>query len=223
MPIGAVLESAFLERVRALPRQSQTLLLVGAIDDTGDLGIVLRAARELGVDGDALDPAEAAGLLRVGAGGLEFRHPLVRSAIYQGAPFNERRTAHLALARALVHDQDADRRAWHRAAAVTAPNDEVADELERTSGAGTAKERVRSRRRLRSKRAAELTSNDEERAGRLVAAAHSAWSAGKAGEQEFCSTRPLGTDRTCVCSPTSIISAARSRARWERSRTRARS
>lgn len=177
LPIGAVLETAFLERVRALPRQSQTLLLVGATDATGDLGTVLQAARELGVDGDALDPAEAAGLLRVGAGRLEFRHPLVRSAIYQGAPFNERRTAHLALARALVHDQDADRRAWHRAAAVTAPNDEVADELERTS------ERARRRSGYAAaaaalERAAELTSNDEERAGRLVAAAHSAWSAG---------------------------------------------
>jgi hypothetical protein len=77
LPIGAVLESAFLERVRALPRQSQTLLLVGATDATGDLGTILQAARELGVDGDALDPAEAAGLLRVGTGRLEFRHPLV--------------------------------------------------------------------------------------------------------------------------------------------------
>src|SRR4051812_1701712 len=183
LPIGAVLESAFLERVRALPRQSQTLLLVGATDATGDLGIVLGAARVLGVDGDALDPAEAAGLLRVGAGGLEFRHPLVRSAIYQGAPFNERRTAHLALARALVHDQDADRRAWHRAAAVTAPNDEVADELERTS------ERARRRSGYAAaaaalERAAELTSNDEKRAGRLVAAAHSAWSAGNGRRAE---------------------------------------
>jgi DNA-binding CsgD family transcriptional regulator len=177
LPIGPALENAFLERARGLPQRSQTLLLLAAADDTGDLGTVLQAASELGVDDDALDPAEAAGLLRVDSGGLEFRHPLVRSAVYQGAPFNERRTAHLALARALVHEQDADRRAWHRAAAVTAPNDEVADELERTS------ERARRRSGYAAaaaalERAAELTSNEAERAGRLVGAAHSAWSSG---------------------------------------------
>jgi DNA-binding CsgD family transcriptional regulator len=179
LPIGAALENAFLERVRGLPQHSQTLLLLAAVDDTGDLGTVLRAACQLGVDDEALDPAEAAGLLRVAMGVLEFRHPLVRSAVYQAAPFNERRAAHLALARVLVHEQDADRRAWHRAAAVTAPNDEVADELERTS------ERARRRSGYAAaaaalERAAELTSNEEERAGRLVAAAHSAWSAGNA-------------------------------------------
>jgi ATP/maltotriose-dependent transcriptional regulator MalT len=179
LPIGPALENAFLERVRGLPQRSQTLLLLAAADDTGDLGTVLRAARGLGVDDEALDPAEGAGLLRVGAGGLEFRHPLVRSAVYQGAPFNERRTAHRALARALLQEQDADRRAWHRAAAVTAPNDEVADELARTS------ERARRRSGYAAaaaalERAAELTSDEEERAGRLVAAAHSAWSAGNA-------------------------------------------
>jgi DNA-binding CsgD family transcriptional regulator len=179
LPIGAALENAFLKRVRRLPEQTQSLLLLAAADDTGDLGIVLQAAREIGVRDDALDPAEAAGLLRVGASGLEFRHPLVRSAVYQGAPFSERRTAHLALARALVHEQDADRRAWHRAAAVTAPNDEVADELERTS------ERARRRSGYAAaaaalERSAELTSDEGEQAGRFVAAANSAWNSGSA-------------------------------------------
>jgi DNA-binding CsgD family transcriptional regulator len=179
LPIGAVLESAFLDRVRRLPQQTQTLLLLAAADDTGDLGTVLRAARELGVGDDALDPAEATGLLRAAASGLEFRHPLVRSAVYQGATFNERRTTHVALASALVHEQDADRRAWHLAAAATAPNDEVADELERTS------ERARRRSGYAAaaaalERAAELTSREEERAARLVAAAHTAWSSGNA-------------------------------------------
>lgn len=179
LPIGAALERAFLDRVRRLPQQTQTLLLLAAADDTGEAGIVLEAARELGLDDSALDLAEAAGLLRAGASGLEFRHPLVRSAVYQGAPFSERRRAHGALALALVHEQDADRRAWHRAAAVTAPNDEVADELERTS------ERARRRSGYAAaaaalERAAELTSDEQERAGRLVAAAHAAWSGGNA-------------------------------------------
>jgi DNA-binding CsgD family transcriptional regulator len=179
LPIGAALEKAFLERAHRLPEQTQTLLLLAAADDTGDLGTVLAAARTLGLDDRALDPAEADGLLRASPNGLEFRHPLVRSAVYQGAPFNERRSVHLALAGALDSEEEADRRAWHNAAAVTAPNDEVADELQRTS------ERARRRSGFAAaaaalERAAELTSDEEERAARLVAAAHSVWSSGNA-------------------------------------------
>jgi DNA-binding CsgD family transcriptional regulator len=179
LPLGAALENAFLARVRQLPAESQTLLLLAAADDTGDLGTVLQAARAFGVEDTALDPPESAGLLRVSARGLEFRHPLVRTAVYQGAAFNERRAAHFAFAGVLEREQDADRRAWHRAAAVTAPNDEVADELERTS------ERARRRSGYAAaaaalERAAELTSREDERARRLVAAAESAWSSGNA-------------------------------------------
>ena len=179
LPIGVALEGAFLDRVRRLPRQTQVLLLVAAADDSGELGTVLAAARELGIDDSALDPAEAAGLLRARPSGLEFRHPLVRSAVYQSAPFTERRKTHLALAHALVHEHNADRRAWHHAAAVSAPNDDVADELERTS------ERARRRSGYAAaaaalERAAELTGDEHERAGRLVAAANAAFSAGSA-------------------------------------------
>lgn len=179
LPIGAALENAFLARVRHLPQPSQTLVLLAAADDTGDLGTVLSAARALGVGDEALDPAEAAGLLRVGASGLEFRHPLVRTAVYQGAAFNERRTAHLALADAVDGEQDADRRAWHRAAAVTAPNDDVADELERTSERALRRSGYAAAAAAL-ERAAELTGREDERTRRLVDAAECAWNAGNA-------------------------------------------
>jgi DNA-binding CsgD family transcriptional regulator len=179
LPIGAALEGAFLDRARKLPEQTQILLLLAAADHSGELGTVLAAARELGVDDSAVDPAVATGLLRAHSNGLEFRHPLVRSAVYQGAAFTERRRAHLALAHALVREHDADRRAWHHAAAVTGPNDEVADELERTS------ERARRRSGYAAaaaalERAADLTSNEHERAARLAAAAQAAFGAGNA-------------------------------------------
>jgi DNA-binding CsgD family transcriptional regulator len=176
-PIGEALEQAFLVRVRGLPPETQTLVLIAAADDTGDLGTILSAGRRLGVEANALDPAESAGLLRVAATRLEFRHPLVRSAVYHGAVFGERRAAHQALGDALARDEDADRRAWHLAAAATGPTEEVADELERSS----------ERARLRSgyaaaaaalERAAELTSGDGVRSRRLAAAAECAWNAG---------------------------------------------
>ena len=63
----------------------------------------------------ALAPAEREGLVTVGRTGLQFSHPLVRSAIYHSAPFAQRAAAHRQLAQVL-HDQP-DRRAWHLAAA----------------------------------------------------------------------------------------------------------
>ena len=56
---------------------------------------------QLGAGPEALDAAEQAGLLRVDGARLEFRHPLVRSAVYHGAPLSRRQAAHRALADAL--------------------------------------------------------------------------------------------------------------------------
>jgi DNA-binding CsgD family transcriptional regulator len=177
LPIGDALEDAFLARVRELPERTQTVLLLAAADDSGDPGIVLRGAEALGIDADSLDPAETAGLLRVSAGALEFGHPLVRSAIYRKATFGERRAAHTALADALVPERDADRRAWHRAAATTPPDEDVAGELE-ASGTRAHARGGYAAASAALERAAELSAAAEDRARRLSAAALNAWRAG---------------------------------------------
>jgi len=49
LPVSAGMEQAFLVQVRALPADSQLLLLVAASEDTGNLPVVLAGAHRLGV------------------------------------------------------------------------------------------------------------------------------------------------------------------------------
>jgi DNA-binding CsgD family transcriptional regulator len=174
LPVSKRVERAFLARVHRLPAPTQTLLLVAAADEGGDLATVLDAAARVGVPASALDAAERAGLVRVRGTRIELRHPLVRSAVYHGAPLSQRLGAHGALAEVLVGDEAADRRAWHRAAASVEPDPGVVAELER------AAERAHARggfdaASLALERAAALTAGDADRARLLAAAAENAW------------------------------------------------
>jgi DNA-binding CsgD family transcriptional regulator len=177
LPLTARLQAVFLERFRQLPQATQTLLLVAAAEDTGELATILAGSDVLGVDKEALAAAERAGLVSVTGSQLQFRHPLVRSAIYQHATVFGRRAAHRALVEVLRGAQQADRRAWHLAAATLVPDEEVAAALEASAD--------RARRRggpaaaaAALERAAALTPEAAARARRLVAAAEDLWEAG---------------------------------------------
>src|SRR4051812_34974894 len=108
------IERSFLRRFDSLPSDSRQLLQIAAAEPTGDVALLWRAAARLDIGPDAAGPAEAAGLVELGAR-VRFRHPLVRSAIYRAAPGPERQAAHCALAEATDPEADPDRRAWHRA------------------------------------------------------------------------------------------------------------
>ena len=110
-PVRGAVEAAFGARVAELPDAARRVLLLAAADDAGDLVTVQRAAEALGLALEDLDAAERAGLVRVD-GGVAFRHPLVRSAVYRAATRSERRAAHEALAAAV---DDPVSGAWHRA------------------------------------------------------------------------------------------------------------
>ena len=162
------IEESFRRRLTPLPPATRLLLLVAAAEPVGDPVPVWRAAERLGVGVEAADPAAAAGLIEFG-GRVRFRHPLVRSAVYRSASPETRQRVHLALAEATDPGLDPDRRAWHRAHATPALDEDVAAELERSAGRAAA---------AFLQRAAELTPEPARRAGRALAAAQSKHQAG---------------------------------------------
>ena len=179
LPLSDALTQAFAARAGCLAPRARRLLLLLAAAGHGDLGPLLRAGAQTGAGSAEVDQAEAAGLVRVGAGTVEFCHPLVRSAVYRDAPVAERRAAHRALARALDAGSDADMRAWHLAAATVTPDEDAAAALE--GSAGRARQRAgHAAAAAALSRAAELTPDQAERARRLLAAADAAWLAGQA-------------------------------------------
>ena len=166
LAVGRRLERHFLRLVGALPAPTQRLLLVAAAEPTGDTAVIWRVGHHLEFDEQHLMPAQAAGLLELGPP-VAFRHPLIRSAVYQGASSADRSRAHEALAAASDAERDPDRRAWHRAAAAQSPDGEVAAELDRAADRAAHRgSRAASAELLA--RAADLTPDTGERATRLL-------------------------------------------------------
>jgi DNA-binding CsgD family transcriptional regulator len=177
MPVTGGVERVFADRAGRLGADAQALLLVAAADDSTQLPVIRAAARTLGVDPEALDEVERSGLVTVTDGLLEMRHPLVRSAVYNGATSVARRATHRALAEALGHD-DPDRRAWHRAAGTDEPDETVVAELD--AAADRAHRRgAHEAAAAAFARAGELTADIEGRARRLYQAARCAWLTGQ--------------------------------------------
>lgn len=169
LPLSERLRAVFASRVSKLPSAGRELLLLAALDGTGDLQL-LRAAVGAPILDD-LAPAEREQLVRVDDGlqRLTFRHPLTRSAVVELSTATQRRRAHRALADVLA-DQPA-RLARHLAAATDQPDERVAATLEacahlmlhRGDATGAAAALTR---------AASLSSDPDDRSRRLGEAAY---------------------------------------------------
>jgi DNA-binding NarL/FixJ family response regulator len=179
LPGGTAADDLFGAAVARLPDPTRRALLAAALGG-GAPGPVRDAARRLGAGPDALDAAEAAGLVATDGAALRFRHPLVRSAVSTAAGPVLRRRAHTALADAFDAAGDPDRAARHRAAAATAPDAGTATAL----AAAAARDRDRGGFADAADafaRAADLTPDPEERARRSAEAARTAWLGGRPG------------------------------------------
>lgn len=176
LPVTDRLERIFAGHAADLPEPTRRILLLLAAADAADARAAAMGLPE--ADDMAWEPADRAGLVRQDGAGISFRHPLVRSAVYHAASFEERRRAHLALAELLR--EEPDRRAWHLAAATVRPDQEVSAALQQTAD--------RARRRggfaaaaAAQERAAELSPRREDRARLLTEAAATAVFTGQLG------------------------------------------
>ncbi|MEU3895312.1 AAA family ATPase [Streptomyces sp. NPDC045251] len=176
LPVTDRLERIFAQHARFLPEATRRPLLLLAAADATDAPTAYRGLPQ--ADDKTWAPAERVGLVRQDGFRISFRHPLIRSAVYHAAPFEERRQAHLALAE--LASGEPDRRAWHLAAATTRPDEDVSAALRQTAD--------RARRRggyaaaaAALERAAELSPSRADRARQLTEAAAMAVFTGQLG------------------------------------------
>jgi DNA-binding CsgD family transcriptional regulator len=170
LPLSRRLQGLFRSRVASLPDRSRWLLLLVALDPTGDTR-VFEPDDDSGSALDDLAPAEEAGLAFIDSAArrVMFRHPMIRSAVVELSTVVDRRKAHKRLAE-LWADQP-DRQVWHLAEATVYADERVAVMLEQAServlrrgdGVGAVTTLIR---------AADLSPKPSDRARRMALAAY---------------------------------------------------
>jgi DNA-binding CsgD family transcriptional regulator len=179
LPLTQRLQVAFAARVEQLPPAARTALSLLALQDSESLPDLLDALEAAGTPAslEILEPAMVGGLVQLSDGGLRFRHPLMRSAVYHLASPSSRAAGHLALARAV--GPGTDRGILHRAQAATGYDQALAGELEmvadRAVGRGAVSTAVTTLTR-----AAELTTSTPDKRRYLFRAAVLAYELGQA-------------------------------------------
>ncbi|MEY2402274.1 MAG: hypothetical protein QOJ08_2385 [Ilumatobacteraceae bacterium] len=171
LPVGNQVIRSFVGRIAALDDEAQqAVAVVAAALDTNARDI--QAAVDRFAGGRAgLSAGEAAGITRLTPESVELTHPLMRTAIRNAIGSDSMREANAALAQVVG---DADKRAWHLAAATIGPDEAVAQELEHVAvvadqrGAWSAAASTW-------ERSAALSSDAAERYRRLLAAGTSRW------------------------------------------------
>ncbi|HEX7263762.1 MAG TPA: AAA family ATPase [Candidatus Dormibacteraeota bacterium] len=184
LPVATNVERAYLRRAVGLSESARRVLVLLASSGTMDMGQVRRAAASIGLGAEAVEEAEdAAALVVLHAGRIEFVHPLARASIYHSASPADRRAAHRALAGVMTGTDDADRHAWHLAGAAAGWDAEAATALE--AAARRARESSGYAAAARAwAESARLTEDEGVRAERLFQAADNAWLGGQAEDAE---------------------------------------
>ena len=138
LPLTDRLKAAFSEVICDLPESVRRLLLMAALEGTGDPRVVTGSkAPSLGAE--TLEMAKRVGLLAMSGGsrGLAFRPPVIRSVVVELASDQERRAVHEDLAVLLADEPE--RQVWHLAAAAQHADEYLASVLERQAQVALAR------------------------------------------------------------------------------------
>jgi DNA-binding CsgD family transcriptional regulator/tetratricopeptide (TPR) repeat protein len=174
--VASTVEKDFQRRHAALPDDTRRLLLIASADPTGDSALVWRSARRLGIAPRAALAATDGGLAEFDHR-IRFRHPLARSVSYWTPTVAERQSVHLALADETDRTVDPDRYSWHLAHATPGPDEDVADELERSASRAGARGGLAAAAAFL-ERSVALTIDPRKRAQRALTAAATQFQAG---------------------------------------------
>jgi DNA-binding CsgD family transcriptional regulator len=193
-----------------LPAVDRLALLIAAATSGDELAEVI-AADPRGLTPGVWRTAEEAGLVTTSAHGVEFTHPLLRSATYHGARAEELALVHRGIAEALAGRPE--RQAWHLAEALApgSPDPGLASQLE--AGAGeTARRQGPEAAATALERAAELAGDGEDTARLLAEAAAQAsltgdttWAQSLAARAVALTRDPRLRDRAIVLAGSSLV------------------
>ena len=110
LPVGRRLQGHFLRQVKMLPPATGSVLLLASAASSDDPAALWRAAALLDLGPGDADPAIAQDVISVHPQ-MASRHPLIRSAVYEGARSGDRGQVHDALASIARQDGQPERAA----------------------------------------------------------------------------------------------------------------
>ena len=132
MPLTNRLRHLYEGRLSALPERTRELLLFVVLAGVENSATIEKRFPHSAAQ-EHFPLVEHAGVVRFDSrsGRWEFRHPLIRSVVFELSTAEERRRVHAALAEAFVDDPE--RQAWHLGQATTGQDEDIAALLENVS------------------------------------------------------------------------------------------
>ena len=130
LPVPESLQELVLARLRALPADAHTAVLVAAALSRPTVAMVAETLVLERNARSALVAAEEAGVLVLEGERIRFTHPLLASVVYGAASNSQRRQLHTRLAEVVA---DPEERVRHLAASVTEADEGTASELEQAA------------------------------------------------------------------------------------------
>ena len=194
LPVGELLTAVLARQITGLPGPTRRMLLVLSAAGHDESATVLEACARLGIGPDAIGPAVTASVVETRPY-LAFRHPLIRSAVYEGAKPAELRSVHAALAEVAQDRGSVDAAAWHWACATSGPDEPVAAGLERAAARARVRGGYAAQATLFTLAAQRSVVDSDEYGRRLIAAAEAHISAGNGtrAEQLLAGWTPTGS------------------------------